>query len=197
MFAGRRRDGWDDMSATTEGIPTSLSRATSFPTIGAGPLWESRHAAVRVCANSGRGRIGRNLRSGRTVATPRSPEKLSPTPRSPCFGPATWTPSGQERGFAGPCSSRWTTVPSRDPVRSSNARVPRQLGRSPCTATSGRPRTVGPFPASRRKLAIPRVMTACAYVGIGRYAKNYCFLCCQAPSPTRLPESTIARCGGC
>ena len=196
-WPGGRWDGWDVIGRMTEGIPTGFSRARSIPTNGAGPLWASRHGAMRPCANSGRGRIDRNLRSGRTVATPRYPGKLWPTPRSPCCGPATWKPSGRERGFAGPCSSRWTTIPSRVPVRLSKAWVPRLPGRSSCTATSGRLRTAGPFPASPRIPTMPQVMAACAFVGIGRCAKNCCFLCCRASLPTRLPESTSARRGCC
>ena len=92
---------------------------------------------------------------------------------------------------------RWTTIPSRVPVRSSKATVPRLPGRSSCTATSGRPMTAGPFPASPRILAMPQVMAKCAFVGIGRYATIFCFLCCQAPSSMRLSESTSTQRGSC
>ena len=152
---------------------------------------------MNACVYSGRSPVGRNFRSGRTVATPRCDGKLSLTRRSPCCGPATRMPRCRERGFAGPCSSHWTTIPLRVPVRSSKARGPRLPGRSSCTATSGRPRTAGPFPASRRILAVPQMMTTCAFVGIARYAKVFCFLYCQAPSPMRLSGSTSAQHEGC
>ena len=145
---------------TADVLAIGLSRAILSPTLGAGPSWEPRHAVAKACVNSGRSPIGRNLRGGRTVATPRSHGKHSLTPRSPCCGPAARMPSCREHGFAGPCSSRWTTIPSRVPVRSSKAMVPRLPGRSSCTATSGRPRTAGPFPASPRILAMPQVMAA-------------------------------------
>ena len=38
--------------------------------------------------------------------------------------PATWKPICREHDSAGLCFSRWTTIPSRGPVRSSKARVP-------------------------------------------------------------------------
>ena len=138
-------DGWDDIGTTPKGFPTGLSRARLSPTVGAGPLSESRLSAVEACVNSDRSPIGRSLRSGGKVATPRCHGKRSLTPRSPCCGPATRMPSRPEHGFAGPCSSRWTTILSRVPVRSSKARAPRLPGRSSCTATSGRPRTADPF----------------------------------------------------
>ena len=185
------------MRTTKEVFPTGLSRAALSQTSGAGPLWEPRHAAAKACVDSDRCQIGRNLRSCGTVATPLCPGKLSPTPQSPCCGPATRMPSCREHAFAGPCSSRWTTIPSRVPVRSSKAMVPRLPGRSSCTATSGRPMTAGPFPASPRILAMPQVMATCAFVGIGRYAKVCYFLCCQAPWPMRLAGSTSAQRGGC
>ena len=136
------------MKTTATNGPTGFLRVPLHLTSGIGPSSESRHSAVTACVSSGRSPIGPNLRSGTRVAVPRCRGRLSLTRRLRCCDPTLQMPSHWERDFGGQYSCRWTTIPNRIPVRSSKATVPRLRGKSYCTATSGRPKTAGPFPAS-------------------------------------------------